>query len=406
MNRSLPPTASDAGPLTPAESPLEQVFSIPFQHLWSTNFSGETTAESTSPTGLARFVGDQPNFLLQYFADQPSAMNRQIDAELATWPLVLYGAPGTGKTSLAMAILARLSDDTNLSNASDKPLFLSAPDFDRRYRLALETNSIDDFQRSFLMASGVVIDDLHKLTNKPGAQRQLASILDLLPEKNRPFLITVDRSPTNHDGLLPRLCSRLTAGLCLPLQPPGVLARKQIIIDFADRYQINLTDDAVDQMVDQMIVTVPKIHQFFNQLKLAIHSDPNFDPTVAIDTKQLLQLQQRSPEDIETMARLVITSVAKEFHLKPTELKSDRRNQTVVLARGVAIYLLRTMLPLSFQKIGSYFGNRDHSTILHAHRKLEKLICEPSPDAIATAKIVDHLNQHLTEQFANRFSFV
>ena len=104
-----------------------------------------------------------------------------------------------------------------------------------------------------------------------------------------------------------------------------------------------------------------------------------------------------------------ILSLAKEFDLKVSDLKSNSRKQSIVMARGVSVYLNRELLGVSFLKIGSYLGNRDHSTIMHANRKIEKLISSDSDTNEADSSIqsiVFKLKQELTEKFASQINFI
>lgn len=396
---------------------LDQVFSVPFRHLGSTHFSGEPAASTDRPLGLARFVGDQPNVLLKYFEN--------LDAsELATlemqFPVVLFGPSGTGKTSLALTIISGLADQIESEQRSTpsvpmnvrptqvgKPLFLTALDFDRRFRSALETDSIVDFRSRLIQSNGLVIDDLHHLGKKPAAQNEFVLILEEMCRKNRPIVITMDDSPQQCSGLTANLVSRLSSGLSVPVNPPGPSARREIIRDLAKFNQVPLTDDAAKLLVDRLHVTVPKLNHVFAQIKNSLRAKKQ-DSSQAIDAAKLTQIFKKSVNDLESFAQLIITKVAAEFDLKPDELKSNSRKQSIVLARGVAIHLNRVLLGTSFLKIGTYFGNRDHSTIMHAHRKIEKLISnsDESVESGTTKTIIFNLKQQLAEQFASQINFV
>lgn len=390
---------------------VDQIFSVPFRHLWCTNFSGEHEATESRPSGLARFVGDQPNILLKYFALESG--NRIRSNQLASgfqWPLVLFGPAGTGKTSLALTLVSDLVDQSDFPDEhtdNSKALFMSALDFDRRYRSALETDSVFDFRQRLLRCSGLVIDDIHRLVDKPAAQNEFATILDEMCRKNRPIVITAHDSPQLSTGLSPQLVSRLSGGLCLPVHPPGRAARLEIIRDLAKINRVKLTDDATGLLADRMLVTAPKLAHVFAQIKTTLRAADE-DSTLPIDASKLTRLFKKSDRDLDQLSRLIIKRVANEFHLKPSELKSNSRKQSIVMARGVAIYLNRILLGTSFLKIGSYFGNRDHSTIMHSYRKIEKLVSDVDtpPETISTRNMVDTLKQQLSEQFASQINFV
>ena len=403
---------------------IDLVFSVPFRHLWSTNFSGEQTTSEARPLGLARFVGDEPNQILKYLikTNDAGSNNRHFESQ---WPMVLFGPSGTGKTSLAMTIVSDLvdqlgnslefsgSDDS--SSGASKPIFISALDFDRRFRSALETDSVLDFRKRLVQSAGLVIDDLHKLASKPAAQNEFVLILDEMCRKNRALVVTMDSSPQLCRGLNAQLISRLTGGLSLPVQPPGPSARMEIIRDLAQINQVNLTDDAAQLLVDRLNVTVPKLDHVFAQIKTALrakkrtkNNSDDLDPFQPISAITLTRIFKKSDSDIEKLSQLIVKKVAAEFHLKVAELRSNSRKQSIVMARGVAIYLNRILLGTSFLKIGTYFGNRDHSTILHAYRKIEKQLTstDENVDVSSIKNVVSKLKQGLSEQFASQINFV
>lgn len=401
-------------------SAFDQVFSVPFRHLWSTYFSGEQTASSDRPLGLARFVGDEPNVLLKYLVHD--SQNGNLSAMDSQWPVVLYGSSGTGKTSLALTIISNFADRLQMADQSNfvvpfapqstatingKPVFMTALDFDRRFRSALETDSVLDFRTRLIQSGGLVIDDIHRLVDKPATQNEFVLILDEMCDKNRPIVITMETSPQLCGGLSAQLVSRLSSGLGLPVNPPGPSARLEIIRDLAKINQIHLTDGAASLLVDRLSVTVPKLNHVFAQIKTSLHVNKE-DPAQPINAAKLTLIFKKSVGDLESFSQLIIKKVATEFNLKAAELKSKSRKQSIVKARGVAIYLNRTLLGTSFLKIGTYFGNRDHSTIMHANRKIEKLISsgDENVDAGSTKNVVFKLKQQLTEQFASQINFV
>jgi chromosomal replication initiator protein len=418
---------------------LEPVFSIPFRYLWSTNFAGDLESQSERPTGLARFVGDHKNQILRIFTDEKQK-DFVENANSHIWPLVLFGPSGTGKTSLALTIISEIADRTTSPNPfgsgdtpktnslPEKPIVLTAADFDRRFRTALETDSIADFRRRILRSTGLVIDDVHRLSEKPAAQSELLQIIDLMLVRNRPLIITMDRDPQQCEGLTPQLISRLCGGLGLPVNAPGVEARQVIIRDLCKIHGLKLTDKAVELLVRKLNVTVPKIVHFFSNLQSALRAEANRKSaghsknknsdsqplafSSVIDTDFITRMFSRKDEDLIELGKLIIKHVAKEFQVKPSDLRSSSRKQSIVLARGVAVYLNRKLLGTGFLRIGSLLGNRDHSTIMHANRKIERLIAEASEQnqtdssAVVTRNKIEKIELSSTDLFASQIAFV
>jgi chromosomal replication initiator protein len=393
----------------------EQIFSVPFRYLLDGKLGGEQNRSPSCPLGLARFVGDTSNLLLKYLISDEGRNN--LDSQ---WPIVLFGPSGTGKTSLALTIISNLSDQTASNdevvpfNKSviepplGRPIFLSALEFDRRYRSAIETDSVADFRTRLIQSSGVIIDDIHQLVSKAGAQAELVRVLEQMSAKNRPIVITMPTSPQLCNGLSSRLISRLSLGLSLPVNPPGPEARLEIIRELADINQVNLSEDASQLLADRLQVTVPKLNHVFAQIKTSLTSGTD-KQSQTINASKLTQIFKKSVGEVESLCHLIIKTVAKEFDLKVSDLKSNSRKQSIVMARGVSVYLNREMLGISFLKIGTYLGNRDHSTIMHANRKIEKLVSSDSDTTDADTSIqsiVFKLKQELTEKFASQINFI
>ena len=401
---------------------LDRVFSVPYQHLYSTDFAGDLTPILGAASGLNRFVGDRPNFLLQFFTDQKlnsEVVDNQSDQN-RPWPLVLFGSTGTGKTALSMAILSQQTSqipfESNIStisfskvtnsvqnNPPSQPIFLSAQDFDRRYRQALETASLEEFRTKISQSAGLAIDNLHQLSGKLAAQRELIALLDLNRSNGLPLIFTMDSSPFDTSKLSPQLTSRLAAGLCLPVQPPGLAARRQIVCELATHHRLNLTNDALNMIAAKFDVTVPKIEHLFNQISTGLESLEQFSFGQQIDVCLLNQLFEKDTADIDLIAATILKNVAREYLVKVSDLKSNSRKQSIVLARNVTIFLIRELLGCSFKQIGRYCGNRDHSTVLHSYQKI-LMACDPFSDQTdcSIKTVVQKLKLHLSDLIASQ----
>ena len=403
---------------------LNRVFSVPYQHLYSTDFAGDLMPSVGAASGLNRFVGDRSNFLLQFFADQESnseVANSESEKN-CPWPLVLFGPTGTGKTALAMAILSQQTDRDsseanpatisfsnataslqNKNNPLAQPIILSAQDFDRRYRQALETTSLEEFRTRISQSAGLAIDNLHQLAGKLAVQRELVALLELNRFNSLPFIFTMDSSPFDTSDLSSQLTSRLSAGLCLPVQPPGRAARQQIVRELASNHRLNLTDDAFEMIITKFDVTVPKIEHLFSQISTGLESLEQFSFGKPVNVPLLNQLFGKDAADVDQMATTILKKVAREYHVKVSDLKSNSRKQSTVLARNVTIFLIRELVGCSFKQIGRYCGNRDHSTILHSYQKIVAA-CDASSNRTdnAVKTTVHKLKLLLSDQMASQ----
>ncbi len=397
----------------------ESVFSVPLNHFRCADVASlgctEESAELLNlPTGLNRFVGDHPNQLLKVFS-RPKARSSANPESLiwstgSAWPLVLFGPSGTGKTSLGLSFLTDLSEPNphEQTQSSDGQLgYITGSDFERRFRSAMETDSVVDFRLKLAARSGLLIDNLDELATKPVAQHEILQLIDTMVAKNRPILFTMTQSPYEATQLIPQLVSRLGSGLALPVSPPGPDARREIIRDLADLHQLRFTNDAVQVLVDRLPVTVPGINHFLLQFKLSLSESDRSLAASPFDSDRMVQWLCVDDSTIHETEKLIRKAVANAFNVKVADLSSQSRKQTTVMARGVAIWLNRQLARTSFKKIGHQFGNRDHSTIMHAWKKIDSLVNGShgrSENDLATQKTIQQLKQTLTQQMTAQLS--
>ncbi len=407
---------------SPASSD-SSIFGIPLDHLNRSRFEnwGQSVEDAKSVSaivgGLNEFVGDEDNRWLRCLA-KAEYLNPSSDDSLAKdqdefqpirslSPIVLYGETGTGKTSLALSLIARITSTTGSSDTNDSPVCLAGSEFYRRYVAAMDRQTINDFRQKILSCPGLVLDNIDQLESKQAAQRELVYLMDQLNRMAKPIIVTMQLSPLEANHLVPQLLSRLSGGIGFPVFPPGLLARRKIIEQLSLLHRTPLTDEAAEWVAQRMSVSVPKLNHFFVQLKTELRSrdQTNADKPVDMVTLGLIFRQDKST--VETMASQIIESVADEFEMTTSMLCSNSRKQTVVMARGVAIWLLRTMLGGSYQNIGTRLGNRDHTTILHAFQKYDALILDNTDDANATlCNRVRTLKQRLNETFAGEMTLI
>jgi chromosomal replication initiator protein len=284
-------------------------------------------------------------------------------------PLVFYGPSGTGKSHLAHGLAAAWK-------ARDRRLRVvctSAVDFARELADAIETQGVDEFRAKHRGASLLVVEDLGMLASgksgKLNAQEELIHTLDALVAENHWVVVTASVAPTALPGILPALQSRLTAGLTIPLAPPGLEARLAILEQLAAVRNIPLPTPVARVLAEGLIGTAPELAG--SLLQFAVPSEfESVELNVDSAKKYIVHRGSRRPPTLHEIA----LATARHFSLRLSDLRSPVRRRALVVARGVAIYLARRLTNDSLEQIGSYFGGRDHSTVMHSCRKTEELL--------------------------------
>lgn len=292
-------------------------------------------------------------------------------------PIVFYGPSGTGKSHLARGLLqayknqfsdAAAGQDRNAAGRRTV-VYAAASDFARELNDAFETNGLEDFRAKYRTASVLAVEDLARLADKAAAQEELASTIDMSVAAGRRVILTASVAPEQLSGLQARLIGRLVAGLAVPLVPPGLEARIELIRRFAEVRRIPIEDPAVTALAEGLPVTAGVLMGSLMQLWM----NAEVEGRANIDAESVRQhLAERSGTSLTPVQRIAQLT-AKHFALRVQELRGPSRRQGVVTARGVAMYLARLLSQQSLEQIGHYFGGRDHTTVLHACRKTAAL---------------------------------
>ncbi len=305
-------------------------------------------------------------------------------------PLVLCGAGGVGKSTLAHLLVARRKSALRL----EQILETTGADLARALAHAAETNSISDLRTRHQRCDLLLVDDVQQLVGKPAAQQFLTTTMDVLVRRGVLVIATLPQLPQATDDLLPALASRLNAGLVVPLVPPEELARREIVRQLAERLDLRLSGELLARLADargrrSAALTVPRLRSTL--LQLASAAEHNGEQAGHDLVARVLESEQ--PE-AKAVVRQVTASVAKHFGLTMADVKSKSRHQTTVEARSLAMYLSRQLSDLTLADIGRLFGNRDHTTVLHACRKIAAQVAS---DPVA-ARQVEELTAQIRTQ--------
>ena len=281
-------------------------------------------------------------------------------------PFVLYGSSGLGKTHLMHAVGNALLD----KNPELKVLYLQSEKFVADMVKALKLKAMDDFKRYYRNVDVLLIDDIQFFQNKEGSQEEFFHTFEALLGEGRQVILTCDRYPKEIKGIEERLRSRFGSGLTIAVEPPELETRVAILLKKAEQRGINLHKDVAFFIANRIRSNVRELEGALHRVILmAQFRARDIDIALVKEAlKDLLSLQDRlvSIENIQK-------TVAEYYKIKISDLLSKRRTRSLARPRQVAMYLAKQLTSLSLPEIGEAFGGRDHTTVLHACKKITEL---------------------------------
>ena len=327
---------------------------------------------------LSEFVAGPENLLVA------SALRPFLDRTATHYnPLVLYGPHGSGKSHLAQG----LSQWWRQHFPAEKVLCLAGSEFAHAYASAIEGQRLESWRRQIRDVELLILDDLGQLSGKRGAQQELLHLLDALVEHGALVVFTARTLPTHWAGLLSALRGRLSAGLAVPLSLPTAGTRRAILEKLANSRGLFLPKRTVYSLADGLSVNVPTLISALLELELKARVDGK-----SVDHEHVRQFVDEHRLAKVHSLRDIACLTAKYFGLKLSDMKSPLRLQPLVAGRGVAMYLSRQLSDKSLEKIGAFFGGRDHTTVLHACRRTERLLKTDRGTRQAVAELKRFLN--------------
>lgn len=308
-----------------------------------------------------RFVEGKSNQLAlaaaQQVAEHPGASYN---------PLFLYGGVGLGKTHLMHAV----GNAMRRQNPDAKIVYLHSERFVADMVKALQLNAINDFKRFYRSVDALLIDDIQFFANKDRSQEEFFHTFNALLEGGQQMILTCDRYPKEMEGVEERLKSRFGWGLTVAVEPPDLETRVAILMKKAEQSHIALAPDAAFFIAQRIRSNVRELEGALKRvIASANFTGRPFDIELIKDSlKDLLALQDKqvSLDNIKRKA-------AEYYKIKVADLMSKRRNRSVARPRQVAMALAKELTQHSLPEIGDAFGGRDHTTVLHACRKIKEL---------------------------------
>ncbi len=281
-------------------------------------------------------------------------------------PLFIYGGVGLGKTHLMHAIGHDILQNKPGSNIT----YLHSERFVADMVRALQHNAINDFKRFYRSVDALLIDDIQFFAGKERSQEEFFHTFNALLEGQHQIVLTCDRFPKEVTGLEERLKSRFGWGLTVAIEPPELETRVAIIRKKAQRYQVILPDDVAFFIAERFRSNVRDLEGALNRViaNSNLTGNPINMDLVQLALKDLLLLQDKQIS-IENIQK----TIAEYYKIRVADLLSKRRSRSVARPRQVAMALAKELTNHSLPEIGDAFGGRDHTTVLHACRKIQEL---------------------------------
>ena len=288
-------------------------------------------------------------------------------------PLLIYGGTGLGKTHLMQAMGHYIHQNSDL-----KILYITGEGFMREFveMVGMAQKNRDAFAKKYRNVDALLIDDIHTIERGAGTQDELFYTFEALYNKKKQMVFTCDRPITELKGIVPRLQSRFQWGLSVELQLPkyeelmAILKKKIELKRLELKKSISISDEIIELIIKNISSNVRDMEGALN--KLMGYADlVNKPVTMEIAQRELKDIFADSKQGNMSM-EIIQRVVAEDYHLTPNDLKSRKKSAGIVKPRQIAMYLCRELTEYSLNEIGQTFGDRDHTTVIHSHTKIEE----------------------------------
>ena len=284
-------------------------------------------------------------------------------------PLFLYGGVGLGKTHLMHAIGNRILQN----NRNTKILYVTSEKFTNQLINAIKDNKNEIFRNKYRTIDVLLIDDIQFIAGKERVQEEFFHTFNALYEDKKQIIISSDKPPRDIQFLEDRLKSRFEWGLLADISCPDYETRLAILRKKAQDENIVVDDIILSNIANKIDSNIRELEGVFNKI-IARASLTHSPITIELAENTINEFKAASEKVLS--ADFVKETVAKYFNIDKDDLASNKRSNEIAFPRQIAMYLCREVANMSYPKIGEDFGNRDHSTVMHACKKIEKEVKE------------------------------
>ena len=326
-----------------------------------TSISPTISAELDQRFTFSNFIVGKPNELA-FAAARRVAESQNVPFN----PLFLYGGVGLGKTHLMHAI----AHEIKKRNPERRVIYLSAEKFMYHFIKALRFKDTVSFKEQFRTVDVLMIDDVQFISGKDSTQEEFFHTFNALVDQNRQLIISADKSPQDLECIEERMRSRLGWGLVADIHPLNYELRLSILQAKEEKIQVNISQSVLEFLAHKITSNVRELEGALNRISAyssLVGKEITLDMTQEV-LRDLLRSSQRKV-NIEQIQK----KVSEHFNVKMSDMSSARRSRTIARPRQIAMYLSKNLTSRSLPEIGRRFGNRDHTTVIHAVKKVEEL---------------------------------
>jgi len=279
-------------------------------------------------------------------------------------PLFIYGGVGLGKTHLIQAICHHIRS----KNDNVKVAYLASESFTNELIHGIQHHTTGAFRQKYRNIDLLVIDDIHFFAGRDSTQEEFFNTFNALYDAHKQIVLSSDRPPKEIANLQERLVSRFGWGLTIDIQPPDFETRVAILKKKIEREPVTVPDDVITFIANLIKTNIRELEGAL--IRTIAYSLLEEEPISLGLTKEVLKDLLKEPKKLITVD-FIQRCVAEEFGMSLSDLKTRRRNKTVVVPRQIAMYLSRELTELSLPEIGEFFGGKDHTTVLHSYNKIK-----------------------------------
>lgn len=302
-------------------------------------------------------------------------------------PLFLYGGVGLGKTHLMHAV----GNYVLKTSPNKKVVYVSSETFTNDLINAIKDDRTEQFRSKYRLIDILMVDDIQFIGGKEGTQEEFFHTFNTLYQAGKQIILSSDRPPKELYTLEDRLRTRFESGLIVDIKPPDFETRIAILKKKADQVQVEIDDEIYRYVANKITSNIRELEGAIKKI-VSYHNLIREDITLSLAEKALKDFNTSNKKPVTP--ELIIETVEKQFGLKENDLKSTKKTRDIAYPRQMAMYVIKELTDFNLTKIGQVFGGKDHTTVIHAIRKIEQDI-KNDPN---TRAIIDDIIKNVKQQ--------